>query len=1088
MITIKNKFSPSVNIIRDNNINFNYINTANNSLIFKQILNGFNTGAKRSFSIVGAYGSGKSSFLWAVEKTLTQTKNLFQELENELENIPKFDCLSIVGSYTSLIGEISDKLDIKGEPNTKEIFKKLDILYQAKASINEGLVIFIDEFGKFLEYAAKNVPDKELYFIQQLAEYANNPSKNIIFLITLHQGFDAYSLDLTKVQRQEWDKVRGRLKELAFNEPVEQLLLLAAKRINAKPNIDNCFKALFSAIAEANAFPLRDYFSIEVAAQLYPFDILSAATLTLALQKYGQNERSLFSFIDGDEYLSLSNIDTASSFFNLASVYDYLSYNYYYFLNSKQNPDAAQWAGIKNALERIESINSFTLASLEIAKKIIKTIGLLNIFSAKSLKLNPVFLSSYAQYSLDISATDFSFVLKELEQTQKVIIYRKYAHKYVLTEGTDLDIQQALLAAEADIEPIVNVADKIQSSFSFNYLLAKENYFKFGTPRFFSFILSDSPIHDKPIGEIDGYINLIFSKDLSKSQIEKISKLEKQAILYGLVTNTESIKKNLLDILVIKKVIELNQNDKVAVRELNSMLTHQEKNLNDNILNTIYSTDSNVLWFFGGKSIVFKNQSQFNRYLSNICDEVYHLTPKVVFEMINKTKLSSAMLTARKKLLEALTTKYNEVDLGFEKAKFPPEKSIYQVLLKTTGIHKTGASNTFLLTAPTDNTILPIWSYCEAFLKKSQSNPRYISELVQELLSPPIKLKEGFLSFWLPIFLFVKRDEFALFENGMYVPELSKDILELIAVRPENYQVKAFNVNGINLDLFNSYRELLEQNKEISFSNKKFIDTIRPFLKFYRDLPIYAKNTQRLSQEAIALRQAIAEAKDPEKSFFEDFPTALGYTVNKLQSDKSSLVSYAKTLEATIKELRTAFDNLISRFELYLLERLGFDLLDFNNYKAKIQARFENIKPHLLLAHQKPFFQRINSALDNRQAWLLSIAQACLGKDIESITDAEEPKLFDRLLSLIHELDHLTELSAKNINEDDEVFYQVNISSIATNGFNSSTDSVRLSKKNEPKINSIALKIKKLLSDNHELNIAVLTHLLEEEIRHGEKN
>lgn len=40
---------------------------------------------------------------------------------------------------------------------------------------------------------------------------------------------------LTEVQRQEWNKVKGRFQEIVFNEPVEQLLYLAARRIKQAP-------------------------------------------------------------------------------------------------------------------------------------------------------------------------------------------------------------------------------------------------------------------------------------------------------------------------------------------------------------------------------------------------------------------------------------------------------------------------------------------------------------------------------------------------------------------------------------------------------------------------------------------------------------------------------------------------------------------------------------------------------------------------------------------------------------------------------------------------------------------------------------
>ena len=39
------------------------------------------------------------------------------------------------------------------------------------------MFIIVDEYGKFLEYAAKNNSEESLYFIQELAEFINAPER-----------------------------------------------------------------------------------------------------------------------------------------------------------------------------------------------------------------------------------------------------------------------------------------------------------------------------------------------------------------------------------------------------------------------------------------------------------------------------------------------------------------------------------------------------------------------------------------------------------------------------------------------------------------------------------------------------------------------------------------------------------------------------------------------------------------------------------------------------------------------------------------------------------------------------------------------
>src|SRR5690606_886876 len=288
-------------------------------------------------------------------------------------------------------------------------------------------------------------PENELYFIQQLAEFCNNPKHNIVLITTVHQSIESYAYSLSAVQRQEWTKVKGRFREITFNEPVEQLLYLAseyvAKNFENKTStkaIEKCLKLA----TETKAFNLNRDFLYEIASKLYPLDILSANILTLSLQRYGQNERSLFSFLESTDHTGLSKFNKRENpFYNLSCVYDYLNFNFYSFLTSKYNPDFSAWSSIRSSLEDVErafdsNINEYT--------KAVKTIGLLNIFSASGAILDETFLSNYLV--LTCGVVDASSIIDNLEK-KRIIRFRSHSKRYILFEGTDLDIQTALIEA-----------------------------------------------------------------------------------------------------------------------------------------------------------------------------------------------------------------------------------------------------------------------------------------------------------------------------------------------------------------------------------------------------------------------------------------------------------------------------------------------------------------------------------------------------------------------------------------------------------------------------------------------------------------
>lgn len=1085
MTTLANKrnvgditYSPSVNIIRDAGGRLNYIPTPNAKKAFNQILNDYQIGI-RSFNIIGAYGIGKSAFLWAFERNINRIDSYFSTVNNSFGKTKNFQFIRFVGEYSSLKATFSKQLGLnKKAYTTSDIIIQLDKYCKTQQASNKGVAIIIDEFGKFLEYAAKNNPESELYFIQQLAEYVNNLKHNVILVTTLHQDFNGYSRSLTNTQQNEWDKVKGRLKEITFSEPVEQLLFLASERL-PKLKIgekEKNFGKLFQCIDNSKSFPLKDYFNISIAEQLLPFDILTAAILTLALQKYGQNERSLFSFIESNDQLGLRDFNSANNtYYNISCLYDYLIHNYYSVLTTKYNPHYTQWGAIRTAIERTEGLLN---EHVNDAIKLVKTIGLLNVFASGSARIDFNFLCEYAKYSLKISTP--GPIIKELEN-YKIIRFVKHSHKYILFEGTDLDIELAIDQAGNLVEKVTNVVHHLIKHFEFPYISAKSAYYDKGTPRYFEFHLSDVPAKLIPDGEIDGYINLVFSEAITDKEMKAISENASQAIVYGRYKNNEEVRNLLFEIEKIEKVKENNLNDRVALRELDNILQHQVKLLNHYIIGNLYSDKSQVDWYFNGRKEKVSDQKSFNQLLSRICESIYSSTPRYKNEMVNKTRLSGVISTAKKSYLQHLTEHWSVQDIGFNSIKFPPEKTVYLSLLRETGIHRI-AKDGFILGEPTDATFRELWETCDSFLKSTKNGKRNLQDLVDILSAPPFKLKKGFIDFWIPTFLFCKRDDFALYSEEGYIPTLSGETLDLVSREPGDYEVKAFDIGGVKLNIFNRYRLLLNQPEQSKASNATFIETIKPFLSFYKELPIYAKQTKTISKKAQALRDAIAFSKDPEETFFDNFPKALGFNIVQLQKNQQELETFAKQLQSCIKEIRTSYDNLINSFESFILSEVVGKQEKFEKYKISLQNRFSNIKKHLLLPYQRVFIQRVNSEIDDRRAWLSSIAQACIGKPFDAINDEEQAVLFDKFTDIVHELDNLCEISASGFNENEEIVLKLEMTSFVQ-GLQKNL--VRLPKTKNKEYIQLQTAIKTKLSTDTQLNIATLAKLLEELLNNG---
>ncbi len=1063
-------YSPSINIIRDSDKTLNYLVTPNAEKIANQIANDFAKGF-HSFNMIGSYGTGKSSFLWAFEQTL-EGRNKYFDI-GFIEKFGKVRFLNFIGEFQSIINSFSEQLNVKNNlAGNQEI---LDAIYQEyeKVGIKDGLlVIVIDELGKYLEFAASHQPEKELYFIQQLAEFADDKNRNILFLSTVHQSFEGYSNILTEAQKKEWLKVKGRLKEITFNEPVEQLLLLAAEHLNSdnsNKNLNNKSENLIKLNKKSYAFSFSNDFINKIDGKLFPLEIFSASALAIALQKYGQNERSLFTFLHSADHFSINNwVQNGNSLYALSNVYDYLNYNFFSFLNSKNNPHYANWAGIRSALERAEtSLNKdFSRAQL-----MIKTIGLLNLFGSKGAKIDQGFLEQYCKIVYGIS--DTVYLVSELVKF-KIISFAQYNQSYKLAEGMDLDIEAALIQAEQKSDRIFDVVGKLNEYFNFPFITAKHITYSKGTPRNFEFLLSEEPQTVIPEGSIDGYINLVFNEQLTKNDFGNFSANTEEAIVYGIYKNTKRIKNLLFEIEKLEIVVQENQEDKVAIKELNEILKHQENLLNHYVLSNLFS--NKIDWYFQGKKRTIPNKKSFNRFLSEVCETVYSSTPVYKNELLNKNKIYGSISSARKNLFKAIVENWDKHDLGFNEHKFPAEKTIYFSLLKENDIHRP-SNNGYELGKPKESSsFITVWNECELFLEDAKIERKKITDLMQILKRKPFKLKQGLIDFWIPIFLFIKRGDYALYDKGTYVPFINETKLYEITRNPQYFELKSFEISEIRLKIFNKYREFLNLNDKAALTNSVFIESIRPFLTFYKSLPDYSKKTKRLSEEALSMRKAIVNAKDPERIFFEDFPNALKLSLDQLEKSDEALSRFANTLNSTIEEIKYAYSELLNRIEEFLTREIINKEIRFPGYKENLKRRFSSIKEHQLLQHQKVFIQRINSPLNERDSWLASISQAVINKPLDQISDVEEQILKDKLLLLVKELDNLREIYLEKTNDEDDLV-KLELTT-ALEGLK--TNLIQIPQTEE--FDQLVKEIKDKLHLKENLSLAVLAKLLKEKL------
>ncbi len=449
-------------------------------------------------------------------------------------------------------------------------------------------------------------------------------------------------------------------------------------------------------------------------------------------------------------------------------------------------------------------------------------------------------------------------------------------------------------------------------------------------------------------------------------------------------------------------------------------------------------------------------------------------------ELFNKHKLSSAISLAKSNLLDAIISNYEVEDFGFDKAAFPPEKTIYLSLLKNTGIHRETKDGWFFM-EPTDKGFAPFYKACEEFIARTAEKPKKVSDLIKMLLSRPYKLKQGFVDIWVPIFLFMMQQDYALYSsNGAYIPNLSKEVFELIWKKPSDFTIKAFNVEGIRLEFFKKYRQFLHQDDSKGVTKITFAQTYKPFLHFYKNLNEYAKTTRKFNDPGTArFRDTLGNASDPEKAFFEDLPEALGYKSGNLTKNDEFIADYLNKIQKAVRELNGCYPALIQRIEDRMTEQLGLPA-SFEDYKPVINERYASVKSHLLAQKAKTFLDRILAPSESSREFIEKIASVILDRRLEQMKDKEEESVIDNIIFLFRELDRYTSISSLTDGNTEDMIFSFDLSS--NHGVNEQQKAYRLPKIQVSKAAAIEEKITELLSGDENLDVCILLNLLSNRI------
>jgi hypothetical protein len=869
-----------------------------------------------------------------------------------------------------------------------------EIAKDIAAASGTGVLLIIDELGKLLEHAAHSGSGGDLFLLQQLAELPAAPGEApVLVLGLLHQAFSEYGNLLAAAERAEWEKIQGRFEDIPFAESAEQMLRLIGDAIEAAPP-PTVARAIKRRSADWSVRFTRtlshpyvgEIMLSERIATVYPLHPLTALILPSLCTRFGQNDRSLFTFLAGTTAHALTGFlerTTASTdnlpLLRLPDVYDY-------FLDAAalgalSRAHMHRWAEIHGVITEAVGIESDEM-------EVLKVIGVLNLVaSAGPLRAGRALVVASLLSTPDDPAEEsrWTRALDGLVQ-RRVLTYRQQVDEYRVWQGSDFDIDAAVeIRTGTDRRSLATV---LSSLAPLSPVVAQRHSYVTGTLRYFERQYVDDP--ERFAGATtstegsDGIV-LYWLADHDPPAVPAITLDNKPLVVIETRVSRalQSAARELDALLNIEREEVALQTDSVARREVRQRIW-LGRELLDLALRDAFEDRSARHQWFGGEE---RPDLNLNSMLSELCSRVYHRGPVLWNELINRRELTSQGARAQRELIAALLTAHDKPRLGINGS--GPDFSMYASLLRSTGIHREQEGE-WIIGPPTALGIKPLWDAVEQFCLSSTARMQPISELYRMLESPPYGVKRGVIPVMLAAVLQYHADNVSVYQDGSFLPVLGPAHFELLVKQPSRFAVKHIELTGIRWELFRVLEAMLRAegaSRRTAVRNATLLTVVRPLVRFAVGLPVVTREADDLTAEAKAVRDALLGTREPDRLIFEALPLAVGMPAFRSDEPASHErhEAFRKALVATLRELQLHYERLLDQCGAVIHDAFGVRTA-VDHLREDLRVRASYLAGNVIEPRLRSFIAvALDESADDRD-WLQSLVMIIADRPAETWT------------------------------------------------------------------------------------------------------
>lgn len=980
---------------------------------------------QRAWKVVGPYGSGKSAYgillaqMLAGPKAFPETQALVSKVAPAVAShfaTSRRLTVPLVGARTSiglalasatrraieawggkgatLRRNLSEAGLYKGQPVNAVAGDLARDLSDAATRVGyDGVLLLIDEMGKFVEHAALQPDDGDLIALQQLAEEACRSDDSSLAVVVLqHQQFASYAAGVGRVIGDEWHKVSSRLEEIPFDEPVERYVEFAAHAMNPKravveyPSVARIAREMFDAavsLGMLRAKSVGDQQLFRHPEKLYPLHPLSIAVMAVISKRHGQSERSFHAFLSGHEASGLRDFAERTSieglpWYRLSQLFDYLATGYG--LRFRDLSVERRWAFAVASVER-HAGDADVAATL-------KSLAVLELVQpSMQIKISPELIA------FALGEGQVSTVRKRLDQLveQGVLVRRRNQSEYgfALSDAVNIEALYEHAARRDEDELLIRGAtDALRQ----RAVVANRHYDLTGTIR--TVAITVGSMQSWPQARVskdgdvrpDGWVKLVLvpagGQDVDAA-LGRIRDESDETSLFACIAVSVPGRAALAEHaiwLAVQREVSSKRLDPWTNQYVSQRVNLARQEVDKLVLAALTPSPGRTgqAYWYRGKPVPRSEELNLSQVASWLFDTLFVQAPRIVNELINKERPASAIVLARQRLLDAVMAGSRGGPL-FKADEYPPEKLIHATLLRDTGIWQEDGKG-WKLTPPTPNSrvnIAPIWTAISLQLAGEEA-PSF-AQVLEALAQPPLGVRAGPASVWVVLYLMIHRSRCAVFERGTLVLELTSEVLQRMYKNPQTFQLREPAVGQGSRALLRDYASALSAIGTALDGETTHLEIARAMYRWFTRLSDFAQQTGRVSKDATLVRSILRKAQDPIQLLTKSLPQA--------HVQAKSALSFGEWLSAALSDLGMSQRRLQELVALELNQALQI-AGSVGAIRSQIQAECAGTAGGLADARLKSFIVRCTDLTLTDEKWLDSISSLLVQRPLDVWMDS----------------------------------------------------------------------------------------------------